>query len=119
MTRINLNVFTLGSYDIIIGMDWLAKYKVILNCFDKTLTYVAEDLIVRTIEGVSNPISLRKIYSIQLKKCMRKGCKLYMVWVTDMLLNKGQTHVKDNPVLREFMDVFSEEIPRLPPPREI
>ena len=119
MTRINLNVFTLGSYDIIIGMSWLAKYKVILNCFDKTFTYVAEDLIVRNVEGVSNPISSRKISSIQLKKCMGKGCNLYMVQITDVLLNKGQTHVKDNPVLREFMDIFSEEIPRLPPPQEI
>ena len=52
--RINLNVLTLGSYDMIIGMYWLAKYKVILNCFDKTFTYVAEDLIVRKVKGVSN-----------------------------------------------------------------
>ena len=31
VTRINLNVFPLGSYDMIIGMDWLEKYKVVLN----------------------------------------------------------------------------------------
>ena len=55
MTRINLNVFPLGSYDMIIGMDWLAKYKVILKCFDKTFTYVVEDIIVRKVEGVSKP----------------------------------------------------------------
>ena len=42
-TRINLNIFPLGSYDMIIGMDWLEKYKVVLNCFDKTFTYVAKD----------------------------------------------------------------------------
>ena len=43
VTRINLNVFPLGSCDMIIGMEWLEKYKVVLNCFDKTFTYVAED----------------------------------------------------------------------------
>ena len=61
VTRINLNVFPLGSYDMIIGMDWLAKYKVILNCFDTTFTYVVEDLIVRKVEGVSKSVSLRQI----------------------------------------------------------
>ena len=40
VTRINLNVFPLGSYDMIIGMDCLEKYKVVLDCFDKTFTYV-------------------------------------------------------------------------------
>ena len=46
-TRINLNVLPLGSYDMIISMDWLSKYKVIFNCFDKTFTYVVEDLVIR------------------------------------------------------------------------
>ena len=104
---------------MIIGMDQLAKYKLILNYFDKTFTYVVEDLVVRKIEGVSKPISLRKISSMQLKKCMRKGCKLYAVRVTDLLINEFQTQVKDHPVLSKFMDVFPEEIPRLPPQREI
>ena len=59
VTRINLNFFPLGSYDMIIGMDWLEKYKVILNCFDKTFTYVAEDKIFRKVNGFSTPVSLR------------------------------------------------------------
>ena len=59
-SKIDLNVFPLGSYDMIIGMDWLANYKVILNCFDKTFTYVDEDQIVRKVKGVLKPISLDK-----------------------------------------------------------
>ena len=57
VTRINLNVFPLGSYDIIIGMEWLVTYKLIFNFFDKTFSYVAEDLIVRKVEGVSKLVS--------------------------------------------------------------
>ena len=38
VTRINLKIFPLGSYDMIIGMDWFEKYKIVLNCFDKTFT---------------------------------------------------------------------------------
>ena len=68
VTRNNLNVLPLGSYDMIIGMDWLEKYKVVLNCFDKTFTYVAEDKIVSKINGFSKPISLRHISSFEIKE---------------------------------------------------
>ena len=31
-TRANLYVMILGSYDVLIGMDWLESHEVILNC---------------------------------------------------------------------------------------
>ena len=37
-TKLNLNILPLGSYDIIIGMDWLEKHKAILDCYEKSLT---------------------------------------------------------------------------------
>ena len=33
-----MNVLPLGSYDVLIGMDWLEHHRVVLNCFDKTFT---------------------------------------------------------------------------------
>ena len=39
-TSVKLNVLPLGSYDMLIGMDWLKKHRVVLNCFDKTFTCV-------------------------------------------------------------------------------
>ena len=56
---------------------------------------------------------------MQLKICIKKGCKLYAIQVADLLLNEYQTQEKDHQVLSEFMDVFPEEIPGLPPQREI
>ena len=50
---------------------------------------------------------------------MRNDCKLYAINVDDLLLNENPTSVRDHPVFNEFMDVFPEEIPGLPPPREI
>ena len=73
VSNIDLNVLPLGSYDMIIGMDWLTKHKVILNCFDKTFTYVVEDQIVRKMRGVIKHVSLRQISSMQLKMCMKRG----------------------------------------------
>ena len=39
-TFVKLNVLPLGSYDILIGMDWLEQHRVILNCYDKTFTCI-------------------------------------------------------------------------------
>ena len=54
----------LGSYDMIIGMGGLEKYKVVLIFFDKTFTYVAEDKIVRKVNHFSKPVSLRQVSSL-------------------------------------------------------
>jgi predicted aspartyl protease len=37
-TSIDLNMIPLGSYDILIGMDWLDKHHVVLDCHNKTFT---------------------------------------------------------------------------------
>ena len=114
-----MNIFPLGSYDMIIGMDYLERYKLVLDCLCKTFTYVAKDKIVRKVKGISKHVSLRQLVAMQLKNCMRKGCMIYVVWVTELLLSKIPTHVSDPPFLSDFMDLFPEEIPGLPPQREI
>ena len=56
---------------------------------------------------------------MKLKKCLGKGCKLYAIRVLELRLNENQTPLKQHTVLDEFPDVFPEEIPGLPPQREI
>ena len=80
---------------------------------------MADYKIVMEVRGFSKPISLRQISALQLRKCLRKGCKVYAIKVSKLLLNENPTSIRDHPVLNEFMDVFLEEIPILPPPREM
>jgi hypothetical protein len=84
-TKINLNILLLGSYDIIIGMDWLERHKAVLDCYEKTLTYKDENDTVRTIQGIRKLVSVRQISAMQFKKCMRKGCQIYAIQVTNLL----------------------------------
>jgi len=74
---------------MIIGMDWLERNKVVLKYFSKTFTYIAEDQVLRTVRGFPKPISVRKISAMQLKKFLRKGCKLFAVRVAEFLLNEN------------------------------
>jgi hypothetical protein len=42
-TQATLNILPLRSYDMLIGMDWLATYKTKLDCYHKTLECVNEE----------------------------------------------------------------------------
>jgi hypothetical protein len=58
-TKTNLNILPLGSYDIIIIMDWLERHKIVLDCYEKSLKYKDEKYTVRTVQGIQKPISVR------------------------------------------------------------
>ena len=40
ITHVELNILTLGSYDLLTRMDCIEKKRVMLNCFDKTFTCI-------------------------------------------------------------------------------
>ena len=43
VTRVNLYVTILGSYDVVIGMDWLESHEAILNCKTKWLSLINDE----------------------------------------------------------------------------
>jgi hypothetical protein len=43
ITRDKLNILPLGSYDCIIGMDWLDQHHAILDCRNKAFTCLDEE----------------------------------------------------------------------------
>jgi hypothetical protein len=60
-TRETLNLLPLGSYDLLIGMDWLASHKTKMHCYHKTLECVKEEGRKMTLQGIQKPISVRQI----------------------------------------------------------
>ena len=70
---IDLNDLPLGSYDVLIGMDWLEAHRVKLDCYNKTFECMDEEGNPRVVRGIPKVISVRKISAMQLKKFCRKG----------------------------------------------
>jgi hypothetical protein len=69
------------------------------------------------IVGRNQGVSLRFISSLQLRKSMRKGCKLYSILaLNEKGVVEGLEHL---PVVKEFADVFPKELPGMPPEREL
>ena len=52
VTKAYLNYLPLGSYDLLIGMDWLEKQRVILIFLVKTFSFIDEQGISRIFKGV-------------------------------------------------------------------
>jgi hypothetical protein len=68
-TSIDINIIQLGSYVILIGMDWLDKNHTVLDCHNKTFTCLDGNGKQRTVKGVPRAISIRDISALQLKIC--------------------------------------------------
>jgi hypothetical protein len=104
LMKSNLYVMILGSYDIVLGMEWLELHDAILNCETKWLSLMDDVGQSRAIVGRNQGVSLRFISSLQLQKSMHKGCKLYAILE---LKKKGEVEGLENlPVVQEFADVF-------------
>jgi hypothetical protein len=96
----------------------LVAYKTKLDCYHKTLECVNEEGGKITLQGIQKHISVRQISSLQMKKYCRKGCPLYAIQVLESI-EDDKPNLTNHPILREYKDVFPEEIPGLPPRRDI
>ncbi|GKC76155.1 putative reverse transcriptase domain-containing protein [Tanacetum coccineum] len=94
--------FELGSFDVVIGMDWLANHHAVIVCDEENLCipYGNEVLIVqgdRSGEG-------KKSKLITEKKSEDKSKK---------------KRLEDAPMVQDFPKVFPEDLPGLPPTRQV
>ncbi|GJV81290.1 putative reverse transcriptase domain-containing protein [Tanacetum coccineum] len=122
--NIDLMPIDLGSFDVIIGMDWLAKNHAMIVCDEKIvrIPYGNEILIVQGDKSDKEKKSMLSIIScVKAQKYMEKGCQLFLTQVT-MKENKDKSKEKrleDVPTVRDFPEVFPEDLPRLPPIRQV
>ena len=54
---------------------------------------------------------------MQARHFLRKGCEAFLLLVLDS--KRGQVNLKNIPVIKEFPDMSLEELPGLPPEREV
>jgi hypothetical protein len=58
-SQATLNILSLQSYDLLIGMDWLDAHKTKLDCYNKTLECDNEEGRKVTLKGIQNHVSVR------------------------------------------------------------
>nr|CAH66107.1 OSIGBa0101K10.6 [Oryza sativa] len=88
----NLILLESKDLDIILGMDWLARYKGVIDCANRKVTLTSNDGRVVTIHALSSE-SLRS--------------------------RLNQITLEEIPIVREYPDVFPDDLPGMPPKRDI
>ncbi|GJY19835.1 putative reverse transcriptase domain-containing protein [Tanacetum coccineum] len=108
-------------------MDWLAKNHAVIVCDEKIvrIPYRNEILIVQ--EDKSNKSDKEKESTLSIISCekahkyMEKGCQIFLAQVTTKE-NKDKSKEKrleDVPTVRDFPEFFPEDLPGLPPIRQV
>eukprot|EP00253_Pinus_taeda_P019316 PITA_19316 len=115
----DLNMLPLESYDVLIGMDWLEKHWALVNCKTKVIRYRDEAGIEQDMQGIKRPVQIRPITASQLAKCIWNRCQVYAIQAGYAETKNKENPLEHLPVIKEFADVFPEEIPGLPPKRDI
>jgi hypothetical protein len=59
LTRVNLNILSLGSYDVLYGMDWLTTHKLKLDYCIKTFECIYNEGNPILVKGTMKSISIR------------------------------------------------------------
>ncbi|GKD90753.1 putative reverse transcriptase domain-containing protein [Tanacetum coccineum] len=114
--EIDLMPIKLGSFDVIIGMDWLSKYHARIICDEKVvhIPINGETLIIR---GDQSKTRLSLISCIKTERYISRGCQVFIIQVMEK--KSDEKRLEDIPVVREFLKVFPEDLPGLPPVRQV
>ncbi|GJU20541.1 putative reverse transcriptase domain-containing protein [Tanacetum coccineum] len=113
--EIDLMPIELGTFDVIIGMDWLVKHDAVIVCGEKVvhIPYGNKTLIAEGDKGGSR---LKIISCIKPRKYVEQGCH-FLAHVTKK--KSKEKRMEDVPVIYDFPEVFPEELPGLPPSRQL
>ncbi|KAL5744255.1 hypothetical protein ACOSQ2_027371 [Xanthoceras sorbifolium] len=105
------------DFDLILGMDWLSRHRVIIDCSLKRVTLRTSNGAEVLMVGDRRDYLSNVISTITALKLIRKGCEAYLAHVVDS--RKVDFSLQNIPTVCDFPDVFPEELPDLPPEREV
>nr|GEY68766.1 retrotransposon protein, putative, Ty3-gypsy subclass [Tanacetum cinerariifolium] len=114
----------LGSFDVIIGMDWLRRCHVMIVC-DEKLVQIPYGNVTLTFYGNESKNKresrLTVISCSKAQEYMAKGCQIFLAQISakkEEDKSKGK-QLKDVPIVRDFPEVFLEDFLGLPPAQPV
>ena len=114
----DLIAIEMKDFDVILGMDFLGKNNVIIDCYHRRVTFRPNGGNEFAFKGRPLLQPKRIISAMQAQRMLSNGCMGFLASVVDKTMEK-ELNPSDVPVVREYMEVFPEELPGLAPEREI
>ena len=117
MLKANLIPLEMVDFDVILGMDWLSYHRVSMNCFTKKIRFEKPGYPKFKFDDDRRVLPTCVIFALETKRLLLKGCEPYLAHVVDTSVT--EIKLENVLVVCEFLDVFSEDLPGLPPDREL
>ncbi|KAD3640786.1 hypothetical protein E3N88_30009 [Mikania micrantha] len=114
--EVDLIPMILGEFDVVIGMDWLSKYGANIVCNRKVIQLISPGGYEVCIQGEKRGgtilCSLAKAMNY-----MNRGGQSFLAYVIDV--RNEVKELNDVPVVRDFPDVFPDDLPGIPCDRDV
>ncbi|XP_057981241.1 uncharacterized protein LOC131166682 [Malania oleifera] len=117
MLAANLVFLDMHEFDMILEMDWLAAYYASIDCHKKEVVFRLPGEQEYRYVGTCMHSSPQMLSTIQVRRLLLEGCQGYLAYVNEAL--EGELKLEDISIVRDFPEVFLEDLPRLPPDREV
>ncbi|KAL0551627.1 hypothetical protein IC582_010716 [Cucumis melo] len=115
--EVTLIVLDMLDFDVILGMDWLAANHASIDCSRKEVTFNPPSMASFKFKGGGSKSLPQVISAIRASKLLSQGTWGILASVVDT--RETDVSLSSEPVVRDYPDVFPEELPGLPPHREV
>ena len=103
----------MSEFDVILGMDWLTVYRIVIECERRRVTAYTQDDTRDELQGGKHDILPQTVYE-------SKSQGQLAGWLASLTLEDEVRPDLDLPrVVCEYVDVFQDELPGLPPHRNV
>nr|GFA13479.1 putative reverse transcriptase domain, aspartic peptidase domain protein [Tanacetum cinerariifolium] len=99
------------------GMDWLTEHHATIDCRSYQVIFGDIHAPEYTYHGSLPGKSMQIISALQARTLLSHGCEDFLATIHDMTPEIPSIH--DQPIVSEFPDVFPDELPGIPPVREV
>ena len=113
----DLVALDMRDFDVVLGMDWLSRHRATFDCYKKEVKLHRPGKLEVKFRGLRRELSSCMISAMTAQKMLRKGCQGYLAYVVET--GKEGTILDEISVVREFPDVFPDDIVGLPLEREV
>ena len=113
----DLVALDMRNFDVVLGMDWLSRHRATLYCYKKEVKVHKPRKLEVNFRGIRRELSSSMISALAAQRMLRKGCQGYLAYVVET--GKEGTLVDEIPVVREFPNVFTNDIAGLPSEIEV
>ncbi|KAI3815298.1 hypothetical protein L1987_14960 [Smallanthus sonchifolius] len=114
---INFVPMPLGSFDIIMGMDWLSNHHVEVICFEKCIRIPLPSGETLRVFGEKPCKGLKLMSCTTAQKYLRKKYIAFLAHIVQK--DVKEKSIQDIPIIRDFPEVFPKDLSGLPPVRQV